>query len=49
MSDLGDHLLEAVRLAEVNAQAGGLPFGAVVVRDAVELRGRHRADEPAEH
>jgi tRNA(Arg) A34 adenosine deaminase TadA/catechol 2,3-dioxygenase-like lactoylglutathione lyase family enzyme len=33
VSDRGDHLLEAVRLAEVNAQAGGLPFGAVVVRD----------------
>ena len=29
------HLTEAIRLARENARRGGLPFGAVVVRDGV--------------
>lgn len=53
MSDHETYIQEAVALAEANVQAGGSPYGAVIVRDgAVLVRAAntvHATNDPSAH
>jgi len=53
MSDHETYIREAVALAEANVQAGGSPYGAVIVRDgAVLVRAAntvHATNDPSAH
>jgi guanine deaminase len=47
------HIREAVALAEANVEAGGAPYGAVIVRDGAVLvraaNGVHATNDPSAH
>ncbi|SDP08729.1 Cytidine and deoxycytidylate deaminase zinc-binding region [Ralstonia sp. 25mfcol4.1] len=53
MSNAQQYLREAIRLAQANMQAGGRPFGAVIVRDGEVLMTAvneiHKTNDPTSH
>lgn len=53
MSNAQQYLREAIRLAQANMQAGGRPFGAVIVRDGEVLTTAvneiHKTNDPTSH
>ncbi|MCA3187211.1 nucleoside deaminase [Cupriavidus sp.] len=53
MSNAQQYLREAIRLAQANLQAGGRPFGAVIVRDGEVLMTAvneiHKTNDPTSH
>ena len=53
MSTAQQHLREAIRLARANMEAGGRPFGAVIVRDGEVLMTGvneiHKTNDPTSH
>ena len=53
MSNAQQYLREAIRLARANMQAGGRPFGAVIVRDGEVLMTAvneiHKTNDPTSH
>lgn len=53
MSNAQHYLREAIRLAQANMQAGGRPFGAVIVRDGEILMTAvneiHKTNDPTSH
>ena len=53
MTNAQQYLREAIRLAQANLQAGGRPFGAVIVRDGEVLMTAvneiHKTNDPTSH
>lgn len=53
MSNAQQYLREAIRLAQANMEAGGRPFGAVIVRDGEVLMTAvneiHKSNDPTSH